>query len=141
MCSAAYHSLFHNQMSDWTDTFVALTYRRASSRLRLRFSSLGVSCRRRRLQPADHFFGVFVRRKHRIEHVLDTPVVEHERQPLQYTFTGDLERREVETTGEFEVVITEELKREVKAIRASRWYSVDCTERPYTSLTPRSWRS
>jgi hypothetical protein len=60
----------------------------------------------RRLQPADYFFCVFVRRKDRIEHVLDTPVLEHECQPLQYAFTGDLEGREAETTGEFEVVIT-----------------------------------
>jgi hypothetical protein len=49
---------------------------------------------------------VFVRRKDRIEHVLDTPVLEHESQPLQYAFTGDLEGREAETTGKFEVVIT-----------------------------------
>src|SRR6266511_2550515 len=68
-----------------------------------------------RLEIADDFFRMQIRREYRIEHVLHAIVCEDERKPLQENVALELERREAEGLRPRSVGIAEQFEREVES--------------------------
>ena len=66
----------------------------ASPRRRATETSLGKAIlERMRFEPAQHLVGVEVGREDRVEDVLDAPVANHQREPLEQDLPDDLEGR------------------------------------------------
>jgi hypothetical protein len=56
-------------------------------------------------QPGEYVAGASVRRKHGIKHVLDRPLVDNEREPLEQCHACGLQSRQVERLRQLEVLV------------------------------------
>ncbi len=69
-------------------------------------------------QPGYDIARIPVRRKNRIEDVLDLPVMDHESQALQQSHPARLERWQAQGSGQFEMFVGKNRKRQVQAFRS-----------------------
>lgn len=68
-----------------------------------------------RRKPGQHLRRVGIRRKHRVEHVLDNAVADHQREALEQGHPIDGEGGRLERRGKAQVGVAQEGKRQVQA--------------------------